>query len=477
MTHDEYVAHDAMGLAKLVADRQVSASELLDAALARTAAVNPEIHALNHLFENRARADIANGLAAGPFHGVPFVLKDLYMAYAGEPTANGSRFWAGNVPAHSSELFERYRRAGFAIFAKSATPELGYSATTEPANAPPTRNPWDLSRTAGGSSGGAAAAVAAGIVPLAHASDSGGSIRIPASCCGLFGLKPTRGRMPMGPERGESSAGLGTAHAVSRSVRDSAALLDVSAGPDLGAPYGIAPPIRPWLSEIGADPGRIRIALIVDLPGENPAHADCRDAVQDAAALCETLGHHVEPACLPIDRELLAAASSVVAATLVRALVDGRAHELGRRPRDGELEPHVVALVEAAQTIGSADYLRATQYFQKVSRDLAAFQTRYPLVLSPALAQPPVPLGTLTGAVANIRSLSTSFAPYSAIANIAGIPAMSVPLFRNGAGLPIGSQFMARFGDEALLFRLAAQLEAARPWKDVLPALSKVEGC
>ncbi len=472
MTNDDYVAHDALGLAKLVADRQVSASELLDAALARTAAVNPRIHALNHLFEARARADIANGLPDGPFHGVPFVLKDLYMAYAGEPTANGSRFWAGNVPSQSSELFERYRRAGFAIFAKSATPELGYSVTTEPAVSAPTRNPWDLSRTAGGSSGGAAAAVAAGIVPMAHASDSGGSIRIPASCCGLFGLKPTRGRMPMGPERGESSAGLGTAHAVSRSVRDSAALLDISAGPDLGAPYGIAPPARPWLSEVGADPGHIRIALIIDLPDDGAVHADCRAAAQDAAALCEALGHHVEPAALPIDRRLLAAASSVVAATLVRTLVDARAQQLGRAPADGELEPHVAALVEAGQSIDAADYLRATQYFQKASRDLAAFQTRYPIMLSPALAQPPAPLGTLNGTAADVRTLSTSFAPYSALANITGVPAMTVPLFHSAAGLPIGTQFMARFGDEALLFRLAAQLETARPWKDRLPAIA-----
>ncbi len=472
MTQDDYAQHDAIALAKLVADGQVSAQELLDAALARTEVVNPRINALNHLFADRARAEIANGLPDGPFHGVPFVLKDLYMAYAGEPTANGSRFWATNIPSRSSELFERYRRAGFAIFAKSATPELGYSVTTEPAAFGPTRNPWDLSRTTGGSSGGAAAAVAAGIVPMAHASDSGGSIRIPASCCGLFGLKPTRGRMPMGPERGESSAGLGTAHAVSRSVRDSAALLDISAGPDLGAPYGIAPPTRPWLSEIGADPGKIRIALVIDLPGDDTIHDDCRNAALDAAALCEALGHHVEPAALPIDRRLLAAASSVVAATLVRTLVEARAQQLGRPPADGELEPHVVALVEAGRTIDAADYLRATQYFQTVSRDLAAFQTRYPIILSPALAQPPAPLGTLNGTAADLRTLSTAFAPYSALANITGVPAMTVPLFQNAAGLPIGTQLMARFGDEALLFRMAAQLEAARPWKDKLPELN-----
>ncbi len=472
MTQDDYAQHDAIALAKLVADGQVSAQELLDAALARTEAVNPRINALNHLFADRARAEIANGLPDGPFHGVPFVLKDLYMAYAGEPTANGSRFWATNIPSRSSELFERYRRAGFAIFAKSATPELGYSVTTEPAAFGPTRNPWDLSRTTGGSSGGAAAAVAAGIVPMAHASDSGGSIRIPASCCGLFGLKPTRGRMPMGPERGESSAGLGTAHAVSRSVRDSAALLDISAGPDLGAPYGIAPPTRPWLSEVGADPGKIRIALIIDLPGDDTIHDDCRNAALDAAALCEALGHHVEPAALPIDRRLLAAASSVVAATLVRTLVEARAQQLGRPPADDELEPHVVALVEAGRSIDAADYLRATQYFQTVSRDLAAFQTRYPIILSPALAQPPAPLGTLNGSAEDLRTLSTAFAPYSALANITGVPAMSVPLFQNTDGLPIGTQLMGRFGDEALLFRIAAQLEAARPWKDRLPELS-----
>jgi len=471
MTHDDYAQHDAIGLAKLVADRQVSAAQLLDAALARIEAVNPKINALNHLFAERARTEIANGLPDGPFHGVPLVLKDLYMAYAGEPTANGSRFWAANIPSRSSELFERYRRAGFAIFAKSATPELGYSATTEPAASGPTRNPWDLSRTAGGSSGGAAAAVAAGIVPMAHASDSGGSIRIPASCCGLFGLKPTRGRMPMGPERGESSAGLGTAHAISRSVRDSAALLDISAGPDLGAPYGIAPPARPWRDEVGADPGTIRIALVVDLPGGDAVHKDCRDAAQDAAALCEALGHHIEPAELPIDRLLLAAASSVVSATLVRTLVEARAQQLGRSPADGELEPHIVALVEAGRSIDAADYLRAIQYFQKANRDLAAFQTRYPVILSPTLAQPPVPLGMLHAAAADVRTRSTAFAPYTALANITGVPAMTVPLFDNAEGLPIGTQFMGRFGDEALLLRLAAQLEAARPWKDRRPRI------
>jgi amidase len=472
MTHDDYAQHDALGLAKLVADRQVSAQELLDAALARTETVNPKINALNHLFEERVRTEIANGLPDGPFHGAPFALKDLYMLYAGEPTANGSRFWAANIPSRSSELFERYRRAGFAIFAKSATPELGYSVTTEPSAFGPTRNPWDLSRTPGGSSGGAAAAVAAGIVPMAHASDSGGSIRIPASCCGLFGLKPTRGRMPMGPERGESSAGLGTAHAVSRSVRDSAALLDVSAGPDLGAPYGIAPPSRPWLDEVGADPGKVRIALVIDLPDGEAIHDDCRDAALDAAALCEALGHYVEPATLPIDRRLLAAASAVVAATLVRTLVEARAQHLGRPPADEELEPHVAALVEAGRTIDAADYLRATQYFQKVSRDLAAFQTRYAIILSPALAQPPVPLGMLNGTATDVRAASTAFAPYSALANVAGVPAMTVPLFHSAAGLPIGTQFMGRFGDEALLFRMAAQLEDARPWKDRLPILN-----
>src|SRR5215468_9833619 len=257
----EYEAFDGVGLAELVRRKEVTPSELLDAAIGRVERVNPTINAVIATFEGKARVDIAAGLPDRPFTGVPFVLKDLFMCYAGERTTNGSRFWSDFVPTHTSELFARYRRAGFVIFGKTNTPELGMNVSTEPALFGATRNPWNIERTTGGSSGGAAAAVAAGMVPLAHASDSGGSTRIPASCCGLFGLKPSRGRNPFGPDYGEGWHGIAVEHCVSRSVRDSAALLDAVAGADLGAPYAAPPRERAYLEEVGADPGRLRIAL------------------------------------------------------------------------------------------------------------------------------------------------------------------------------------------------------------------------
>lgn len=474
INHDEYANYDALGLAELVTTRQVSADELLAAALRRTEAVNPRIHALNHVFPDRARADLAAGLPEGPFHGVPLALKDLYMVYRDEPTGNGSRYWAEASPTFSSELFERYRRAGFSIFAKSATPEMGFSATTEPAISPPTRNPWNTDFSAGGSSGGAAAAVAAGILPLAHASDSGGSIRIPASCCGLFGLKPSRGRMPMGPERGESSGGLGTVHAIGRSVRDSAALLDCSAGPDPGAPYGMAPPERPWSLEVGAPTGRLRIALAMNLPNGVAMHPDCAAAAYDAALLLEDLGHDVEAASPPLDFAALGVASRVVSASLVGGLLKARERQLGRPPADDEIEPATRALADAALRYSGADYVMATQAFHQAGRVLAAFQAQYPLILAPTLAQPPPRIGALAMNCADLdRYLGAvgRFAPMASLANITGVPAASIPLFWNEDGLPVGVHLTARFSDEATLLRVASQIEAARPWRDRRPTL------
>ncbi|WP_238537971.1 amidase [Paraburkholderia atlantica] len=463
----DYDAYDGVGLAELVKHGEVSADDLMDTAIARVEARNPKVNAFSSLFEARARRDIQAGLPDGPFRGVPFALKDLFMQYEGEVTGNGSRFFQGVVATRDSELFARYRRAGFAIFGKTTTPELGIGPATESRANGITRNPWNLSRTAGGSSGGAASAVAAGILPLAHASDSGGSTRVPASCCGLFGLKPSRGRMPMGPERGESSGGFGSAHAVTRSVRDSAALLDVTAGPDLGAPYGIAPPDRPWRDEVGAAPGRLRIAVWSEPPQGIELHERCALALQDAATLCRDLGHYVEEMRPAVDIGEIDRSGIVVMAASTRLLIEARAAALGRPPGPDDLEPAVRAFYEAADKYSAFDYARAVAATHRASRDLAAFQTKWDLILMPTLAQPPVPVGTITSSDmdrSGMRPLSRAFNPFCPLANRTGVPAASVPLFWDQDGLPIGVQFLARFGDEATIFRIAAQLEHARPW-------------
>ena len=469
----EYEAFDGVGLAELVRRKEVTPSELLDAAIGRVERVNPTINAVIATFEGKARVDIAAGLPDRPFTGVPFVLKDLFMCYAGERTTNGSRFWSDFVPTHTSELFARYRRAGFVIFGKTNTPELGMNVSTEPALFGATRNPWNIERTAGGSSGGAAAAVAAGMVPLAHASDSGGSTRIPASCCGLFGLKPSRSRMPMGPERGESSGGLGTAHAITRSVRDSAVLLDASAGPDLGAPYGIAPPTRPWAAEVRARPTGLRIAVSTRTPAGVALHTDCAEAVRVASKLCRELGHVVDEARPPLDAEAIGNALRVIMRASVRTLVDARAATLGRAPTQGDLEPVTWDRYYTSSET-AADYARALATLHRATRELAAFQEQWDVILTPMLAQPPVRLGEIVHSGPNAAYFADrvrEFSPFSAMANWAGVPAMSVPLHWSAGGLPIGVQFIGRFGDEGTLFCLAAQLEEAKPWAKRRPSL------
>ncbi len=470
----DYDGYDGLGLAELVLRGDVSPDDLMDTAMARVAVRNPKINAFSALFESRARGDIRTGLPRGPFHGVPFALKDLFMHYEGEVTGNGSRFFADAVSTHDSELFTRYRRAGFAIFGKTTTPEAGLGPVTESRACGITRNPWDLTVTSGGSSGGAAAAVAAGILPLAHASDSGGSTRIPASCCGLFGLKPTRGRMPMGPDRGESSGGFGTAHAVTRSVRDSAALLDATAGSDLGAPYGIAPPSRPWLDEVGAEPGRLRIAIWSDPLDGVSLHPDCARALDDAATLCRELGHVVDATPPALDMSAVDRNGIAVMAASTRLLIDRRASKLGRSPGPDDLEPTARTLYEAADRFTAFDYGKALATAHQAGRQLAAFQANWDLVLMPTLAQPPLAVGTIGSSDVNsdgTRPRSRAFNPFCSLANRTGVPAASVPLFWNSEGLPIGVQFMARFGDEATLFRLAAQLEEARPWAQRRPSV------
>jgi amidase/6-aminohexanoate-cyclic-dimer hydrolase len=465
--------HDALGLAERVRRREVSPAELLDAALARVDRVDAKTHAIVLRHDELARAQLAAGVS-GPFAGVPFLLKDLHIRLAGTVTDNGSRFFRDQRADGDDELVRRYRRAGLVIFGKTGSPELGLTATTESVLHGATRNPWDLERTAGGSSGGAAAAVAARLVPIAHASDGAGSIRTPASCCGVFGLKPTRGRVPLGPVRFEGWNGCTTQHAVSISVRDNAALLDATAGPETGSPYVAPAPARPFLEEVTTPPGRLRVALVTRPLSGSGVDPECLAAVADAARLLEDLGHHVEEAGLPVDH---ASTNAGMLATLcvntLKALED-RGKLLGHPWTEEDIEPVTWRLAEMGRGFDGVAYAAARESFEAAGRAMAMFHERYDVVLSPTLARPPVPIGVLSLSPADfdayVREVTT-FGPFTALYNMTGQPAMSVPLWWSGEGLPIGVMFAAAYGNEALLFRVAGQLERARPWRDRRPPL------
>ena len=466
-------AYDGLGLAELVRRKEITPKELLDAVIARADTTNPAINAIVTRMDDHARAAIDAGLPDGPFTGVPYLLKDLGALYTGAPTSYGSAFFTGNAD-HDSEITARYKRAGLVIFGKTNTPEMGLAPSTEPRRFGPTKNPWSLAHTAGGSSGGSAAAVAAGIAPMAHATDGGGSIRIPASCCSLFGLKPTRARNPLGPDAGEGWGGASCGHAVTRSVRDSAALLDATAGPDIGDPYWAPPPARPFLVEVGRDPGRLRIALTTAAFNGHPVDPECADAARAAAKLCASLGHTVEDAHPAIDAEALGFATRIVIAANVRATLEARAAALGRPLAETDVERVTWGRAVEGAKFAAWEYARSMGVIHKTGRQVARFMTTYDVILSPTMCRPPARLGVMdmssTDDAAYLDAVLTSIG-FTSLFNSAGNPAMSVPLAWSRAGLPIGIQFAARFGDEATLFRLAAQLEAAQPWAGRRPAV------
>ena len=470
---DDYESYDALGLAELIRNREVKPSEVLEAAITRQDERNPGLGAVVIPMIDEGRKAAAGDLPDGPFRGVPFLLKDLHLLTSGARTSYGCRLFEGFVADHDSEIVGRYRNAGLVIFGKTASPEFGLTTTTESKLFGQTRNPWNADYTSGGSSGGASAAVAAGIVPMANASDGGGSIRIPASCCGLFGMKPTRARTPAGPDAGEGWNGMSAVHAVSRSVRDSAALLDVSAGPDLGAPYWAPPPERPYLEEVGRPPGRLRIAFQSRAWNGVPTHPDCALALADASRLCAELGHEVEETSLSVDAEALRKATGTIIAASLRLSIEERAASLGREFGADDLEPATLARATGAATAGSVEYARAIRVIHAVGRQVARFLEPYDALLTPTMATPPLPLGVLSLSNPDfgefLENLQRTIG-FTQLFNVTGCPAMSVPLAWNDAGLPIGVQFAGRFGDEATLFRLAAQLEQARPWFDRRPA-------
>jgi amidase len=466
---------DATAQARLVKRREIKPVELVDAAIERVERLNPKINAVITTMYDQARSAAESKLPAGPFTGVPFVLKDLIAYCAGVRMSEGSAFLHDFIPAHDSELVIRLKRAGLIIIGKTNTPEFGLGVTTEPRLFGPSRNPWDLNRTTGGSSGGSAAAVVSRMVPMAHGNDGGGSIRIPSSCCGLFGLKPTRGRNPLGPEYGDIISGTVVEHAITRSVRDSAALLDATSGPALGDPYCAPAPARRFLKEVGADPGRLNIAFTTKLITASPLHEDCKRAVLDAVKLCSDLGHEMVEAAPSISGELYTLGLGTLWTSGCTWTIDRWARILNREPAVDQLEPSTAMLYELGKQHSASAYLGALEAVQIIARDMAEFLTRYDILLTPTLNESPAPLGYFAPVPENPMQgwfRSGDFSAFTTICNLTGQPAMSVPLFWNAEGLPIGTQFIGRFGEEAALFRLAAQLEEARPWADRRPPVS-----
>lgn len=490
----DYDKYDGLGLAELVRKKEVKSSELVEEAINRIEKLNPQLNAVIHKMYDLAREAVEGSLPDGPFKGVPFLLKDLLAAYAGVPLRNGSRFYKDYVPDHDSEIVRRYKASGVIILGKTNTPEYGIMPVTEPELFGPTNNPWDLTRTAGGSSGGAAAAVAARMVPLAHGGDGGGSIRIPASCCGVFGLKPTRGRNPSSLDF-EIWQGSVCEHVLTRSVRDSAAMLDATAGPSAGAPYYAMPPSRPFLDKVGADPGKLRIAFTSTPFLGHSVDDDCIKGLEATVELCQDLGHEVVEAAPQLSGRAFARAFLTMLCGEVRADIEEAEALLGRKATSKDFETNTWALGLLGRRLSAGVFTKAIRQLQRTSRQIGRFFADYDVLLTPTLSMPPVVTGTLLpqgveafvlkllanlnagGLLSALGAIDTAadnvyeFVPYTILFNATGQPAMSVPLYWNDAGLPIGMHFVGCYGAEATLFRLAGQLERAKPWFDCSPPI------
>lgn len=489
--HAEYEKHDATGLADLVRTGQAHPRELLEAAIASVERSNATINAVVHKIYERAMEYVDGPIPEGPLAGVPFLLKDLGSALAGVPMTGGSRYLMGFIPDYDSEIVARYKQAGLVIFGKTNTPEFGLVAVTEPELHGPTLNPWDITRTPGGSSGGAAAAVAAGYVPAAHASDGGGSIRIPASACGLFGMKPTRCRVPHGPAVGDPGFGLTQTHAITRSVRDSALLLDVARGHDHGAPYQIREPDRPYVDELDVDPGQLRIGFTNQALFGTDTHPDCVEAVEKAVALLESLGHHVEEVTIPFDRARMPSTFVRIWAASLAGDLETMQASTGKKLHLDHFELTTWLLAVIGRKLSAAELAAEVGFMHSESRRVQTAWRDHDVIITPTLARPPVKIGELAPTESQIRQIKVLVrapvrklldraleevagenmapVPNTMLFNMTGQPAMSVPLHWNADNLPIGVQFVGRWGDEATLFRLASQLQAAQPWWDRRP--------
>ncbi|MDK2124835.1 amidase [Parachitinimonas caeni] len=476
---------DAIALADAIRRGETTAEAELEAAISRCESLNPRLNAIVCKLYDEARASLAN-LPDGPFRGVPFLLKDLLSPLAGAPLSQGCKALRHFRPDHDSELVKRFKSAGLVIFGKTSTPEFGLVGYTEPEAFGPCRNPWNLDRSVGGSSGGSAAAVAAGIVPIAHGGDGGGSIRLPAANCGVFGLKPSRGRLPTGPDYGEVWSGAVVEHALTRSVRDSAALLDWLAAPDAGAPYLIAPPPTSFSEAARTRPRALRVGVILEHPEGRRLHPDCHAAVEATVDLLRELGHQPEPVPLPYDYALMVDSYLQMYYGEVAADLRELAGVLGRPARREDVELATWVLGKLGHRRRAADFAAARRHWNTLARSMGRFHQQYDLLLTPTLAEPPTRIGELQptakeklglewlsrlGLVALLdhpihQQAIRNFArmPFTQIANLTGQPAMSIPLYWSADGLPIGSHFIAPNGDEVTLFQLAGQLESVAPW-------------
>lgn len=494
-TFTEYDQYDGLGLAHLIQAKEVSIQEVVQAAIEQIERLNPRINAVIHTMYSEAQAATQNLPEGGAFRGVPFLVKDLLACVAGTPTGSGNRLMRQFPEPADSELVRRFRNAGLVIVGKTNAPEFGIVPYTEPETYGPTRNPWDPARSPGGSSGGSGAAVAARMTPMASGGDGGGSIRIPASCCGLFGLKPTRGRVPIGPFIGESWRGFVSEGVLTRSVRDSAALLDAVGGSDVGAPYAAPSQVRPFLEEVRSSPGRLRIAFTDKPFMGKTVHPDCQQALKTTVSLLEGLGHELHEDAFDLDGEAFGVDFLTILAAEIRTDVENSARLAGHAPRPKDYEPGTYALSLIGKSMGASSYAAAAQRLQKAARKIGMFFEKYDVLVTPTLAEPPIQIGALQSPASEVMLMKViggmnagwllnaigilkpiaakvyAYMPYTAPFNVTGQPAVSIPLYWNEAGLPIGVQFAGKFGDEATLFRLAGQLESAQPWAGRMPPL------
>lgn len=477
MRLDEYAACDGLELARIIREKQVSAAEVTEAAFEAVRRVNPQLNFLVAETPAEAQAAIAQLPYDAVFAGVPILIKDVVMSVAGWPQEMGSGLAQGFISSEDSEFTKRLRRAGFVFVGRSATPEFGASFTTEPRVTGPTRNPWDVQRSPGGSSGGAAAAVAAGVVPLAHGGDMGGSIRVPAHCCGVFGLKPTRGRNPLGPQSGGMGSGLAVPHFITRSVRDSAAALDATAGPDVGCDYTAPPPSGKFADAVRRAPRKLRIAYSTASPHGGEVSPDVAAAASESAALCAKLGHSVELEGPQIDGDELLDILAVIACAGIFHLVRILEEATGRVAGPEHLEGATLAMARRGAQISADEYLGALNALNGFNRRVGHFFERYDVLITPTMTRPALPLRTINSdeevddIMEHMRH-DFRLVPFTAPYNATGQPAMSVPLHQSSDGLPIGTQFIGRFAEEETLFSLAGQLETASPWIGRHPPIS-----
>jgi len=486
----EYNQYDALGLASLVKRKEVTPAELVDEAIERIEQRNPLLNAVIYKHYDEARRLAGNSLPDGPFCGVPFLLKDLLAACAGMPLTMGCKAYSDYIPDYDSELVSRFKKAGTIILGKTNTPEFGLKAVTEPDLHGHTRNPWNTERTPGGSSGGSAAAVASGMVPIAAGGDGGGSLRIPAAYCGLFGFKPTRGRVPTGPAHGENWQGAVVEHIISRTVRDSAAMLDAVHGADPGAPYIIPDPPGPYLDEVDREPKSLKIAFTKASPLGGEVDPACAEAVEVAVSLLESLGHKVEEASPAIDGEKVAKCYFMLYCGEIAAEILELEAKLGRKPVPGDVEVASWMFNILGKAYNSGEFIIHKREWNNFSRAMGDFHQNYDLYLTPTTASLPVKLGELDPKPAEelalklfnrlglgklLKAIGTAEkvfldnltkTPFTQFVNFTGQPAMSVPLHWSEENLPCGAHFIAPFGNESLLFQLAGQLEKAKPWFD-----------